>query len=221
MRGPVFLRSPLLDGFGIEHGFGTRGSADSPIRGVLVARQVHGAAVLHVPPLAPGAEADALLTEAEGQAVGVVTADCVPILLADERGRAVAAVHAGWRGSAQRVAERAVHALARASGGAAGLLAVIGPHIGPCCYEVDDPVRDAVGHGPVFAPSDRDGHYRLDLHALNRDQLLHAGVRPERIDSVDGCTSCDRERFFSHRRDGPTGRLLHWVRRPGASSRTA
>jgi YfiH family protein len=209
-----FLRSPLLERLGIEHGFGTRGS-DASVHGLLHARQVHGCRVLRVPPVAEDDEADALVTDAPDVAVGVFTADCVPVLIADPEGRAVAAVHAGWRGSAKRVAEAAAGALSetvRCSPDS--LLAAIGPHIGSCCYEVDDPVRAAVGLARVFSPSDRPGHYRLDLYELNRTQLLDAGLHPERIDRVPGCTACDGERFYSYRRDGQTGRLLHYVRRP-------
>jgi YfiH family protein len=144
-----------------------------------------------------------------------LTADCVPLLLADESGRAVAVVHAGWRGSAQRVAEATVRCLeetVRCS--PERFVAAIGPHIGPCCYEVDEPVREAVGDEPVFAPSNRAGHYRLDLFELNRRQLLRAGLRPGRVQSVAGCTSCEGTRFYSYRRDGQTGRLVHYIRRP-------
>ena len=212
-----FLRSPLLERLGIEHGFRTR-AAPSSVPGLVHARQVHGRRVLRVPPLPEGAEADALVTETPGAAVGVYTADCVPILLADPSGRAVAAVHAGWRGSAERVVEEAARALSetvRCSPDA--LLAALGPHVGPCCYEVDDPVRAAIGAEPVFAPSDRPRHYRLDLFELNRLQLVRAGLRAERIDRVPGCTACDAARFYSYRRDGATGRLLHYVRRPARS----
>ncbi len=210
-----FLRSPLLEGLGIEHGFGTRTSGDR-VPELFHARQVHGCRVLRVPPVPADAEADALLTASPDVAVGVFTADCVPVLIAEPTGRGVAAVHAGWRGSALRVAEVATRALVetvRCSPDS--LVAAIGPHIGPCCYEVDDPVRDAVGEEPVFTDSDRPRHYRLDLHELTRIHLQHAGLLDDRIDRIEGCTSCDPERFFSYRRDGHTCRLLHFIRCPG------
>jgi hypothetical protein len=211
----VFLRSAVLDDLGIEHGFGTRRSEEEAPRELLRAQQVHGACVLRVPPLPEGARADALLTQAPGQAVGVVSADCVPILLAHPSGRAVAAVHAGWRGSAQRIAVAATRALVEAIRcEPSDLVAVLGPHIGPCCYEVDGPVLEALGPEPVFVPSGSPGRYRLDLFELNRRQLLGAGLRAERIGRVPGCTSCDTERFFSYRRDGATGRLTSYIRRP-------
>jgi YfiH family protein len=171
--------------------------------------------VLRVPPLEPDASADALLTEAPGVAVAVFTADCVPLLLADPTGRAVAAVHAGWRGSAKCIAGVAAAALAETTGcRAESLVAAIGPHIGPCCYEVDEPVRVAVGEEEVFSRSDRPGHYRLDLFELNRRQLVRAGLRSGAIERVAGCTACDATLFYSYRREGRTGRLLNYTRRP-------
>ncbi len=209
----VFLRSLLLESQGIEHGFGTRTSGDH-VPELFHARQVHGCRVLRVPPVPADVEADALLTASPGVAVGVFTADCVPVLIAEPTGRGVAAVHAGWRGSALRVAEVATRALVetvRCSPDS--LVAAIGPHIGPCCYEVDDPVRERMpDDDAVFAPASRPGHYMLDLFELNRRQLERAGVT--RIVRVGGCTCCEPERYASYRRDGSGSRMLHWVRMP-------
>jgi YfiH family protein len=210
-----FLRSRLVESLGIEHGFGSRGSENAAVPDLITARQVHGTRVVEVPPLPSDPEADALLTLASGQGIGVLTADCVPVVLAQIDGAGVAIVHAGWRGSARRITQLAVRALAESTGcRPEALVAAIGPHIGPCCYEVDEPVREAVGPEPVFAPSERPGHYQLDLFELNRRQLLQAGVIPDRIERVGGCTSCDTDLFYSYRRDGPTGRLTHYVRKP-------
>jgi YfiH family protein len=211
----------MLDSMGIEHGFGLREAQWALPAGLLCPRQVHGAHVVRVPPLAPDVEADALVTDAPGVAVGVFTADCVPILLAETEGRGVATVHAGWRGSAMRIAEVAARTLAEAiECRPETLVAAIGPHIGPCCYEVDDPVRAAVDDESVFRGSDRPGHYRLDLFELNRRHLLRAGLRPERIDRVEGCTACEVTRFYSYRREGHTGRLPHYIRCPTRRSST-
>jgi YfiH family protein len=208
---PPFLRAAELDALGVEHGFGTRASESARIAGLRTVRQVHGRRVLRVPPHSGELEADALLTTEPGWAVAVRTADCVPILLADRERRGVAAVHAGWRGSAARIGEHAVHALCEACGAEpSDLLAVIGPHIQACCYEVDDPVRDQIGEHSVFVFADRPGHYRLDLQRLNRLQLGRAGVRT--IASVGGCTSCDAERYASYRRDGMAGRMISYIK---------
>jgi len=204
-----------LAALGIEHGLGTAASQDAQIEGLLTVRQVHGTRVLRVPADEPAAQADALFTEEPGVAVGVRTADCVPILLVDEGRRGVAAVHAGWRGTAAGMAEAAANALATALAvPAERLIAVLGPHIGPCCYEVDDPVRLAVRDTRVFRDAPRRGHYMLDLGELNTLQLLRAGLARERVHRVGGCTHCQPERYASYRRDGTGGRMLNWVRMP-------
>jgi polyphenol oxidase len=147
-------------------------------------RQVHGTRVVVD---AEGIEeADGQVTTAPGVAAIVLVADCLPVALAGpER---VAMVHAGWRGLAAGVLESGVEATG-------AVAAAIGPGIGPCCYEVGDDVR------AVFGTSER----TLDLKAIARARLEAAGVRD--IHDCGLCTSCDAERFFSHRRDcGVTGR---------------
>ncbi|MEE8558526.1 MAG: peptidoglycan editing factor PgeF [Myxococcota bacterium] len=212
-----FLHASLLREFGIEHGFGVRGSEATPPEGLLHAHQVHGARVLTVPPLSLRPEGDALLTTRDGVAVGVFTADCVPVLVSLEGGEGVLAVHAGWRGSALAVVEVAVQTLIKTIRCRPDdLVAALGPCIGACCYEVDAPVRSAIADDGVFSASGRVGRYQLDLRELNRRQLLRAGLRPERIQLVGGCTSCDPTRYYSYRRDGSQGRLLHYVRCPGS-----
>jgi YfiH family protein len=217
------LGHPLLEAVGVEHGFGTRGSeAPSPVL-VARARQIHGKAVALAD--ARGAldlaDADAVVCREPGVAAAVVTADCLPILVCSEDGSSVAAIHAGWRGLAAGVIEAALTALSRdGSPGAepTRLIAVIGPHIGACCYEVDapvlDPLRERFGSDvDGAARSTRKGHARLDLAALAQIDLARGGVASaDRAVLRDACTSCDAGRFHSYRRDGPrSGRLLHYV----------
>lgn len=215
-----WIRHPLLERSGVAHGFGTR-SAQAPA-GLLRPRQVHGTRVVVVardagPPADPG-EADAVVSARAALPIGVVTADCLPILVAAPGG-AVAAVHAGWRGLAAGVIGEALAALAELSPeGVAGATAVIGPRVGPGCYEVDAPVVDALARRFADAldaavAATRPGHWRLDLAALARVDLARAGLAAERIAALAGaCTACDAERFHSYRRDGPgSGRLFHWI----------
>jgi YfiH family protein len=210
-----FLRDPGLDAAGVAHGFGTRAS---PELAVLRPRQVHGIGVVWATPGAALGDADAVLTRSPGARVGVVTADCVPILVA--AGAAVGAIHAGWRGLAAGVVEAGVAELARAVPGAS-IRAAIGPCIGGCCYEVDAPVLDAlrVRYGDVLdaalAPA-RPGRALLDLGRVVAHALGRAGLAFEAIsDAARACTRCDAARFHSFRRDGSAaGRLLHWIAAP-------
>lgn len=215
-----FLQAERLSALGVDHGLGTLASEHARVPGLHLARQVHGRDVVRVPPAARRA-ADALVATLPGTAVGVRTADCVPLLLADERGRGVAAVHAGWRGSALDVGGAAVAELCRAAGCEPGsLCAVIGPHIGPCCYEVDAPVREAIRDEAVFGPERRPGHWHLDLGELNRRQLVAAGVPAALIERVGGCTACAPALYASHRREPSGRRMTHFVRVPVPRART-
>jgi YfiH family protein len=178
-------------------------------------RQVHGARVVEAAgPSAPVEEADAVVSARPGVAACVAVADCVPVLLADPSTGAVAAVHAGWRGTVALAAAAAVEALTAAGGARPSeLLAAIGPSIGPCCYEVsEDLARQfevAFGEGVVR----RQGQGpRLDLWEANARALGAAGLLPERIERLGRCTACERDLFFSHRRDGgATGRQVAWI----------
>lgn len=218
MSAPRPLEHPLLASCGVVHGFGVRGSA-APA-GCVRPLQRHGTRVMVAHPGAGEAaeEADAVVSSVPGLAVAVVTADCVPILLADCQGAHVAAIHAGWRGLAAGVVAEGVRALVRSGAAAPRIRGVIGPHIGPCCYEVDDPVASALRErfasaaGSALRPA-RPGHFMLDLAALVRDDCLREGLSPDSLAAVEGaCTRCDAERFHSYRRDGArAGRLLHFV----------
>jgi polyphenol oxidase len=189
-------RVPELDALAwLEHGFGTR-LADIPgqIGNLTTLKQVHSATCL----LAEGparrlGEGDALLENRPGSAVAIKTADCTPILLADARNRAVAAVHAGWRGTVAEIARHAVEAMYQYFGTRPGdLRAAIGPGIGKCCYEVGPEVARQFGET---------GRVHIDLSATNRRHLLTAGLEDDRIYSADLCTMCRFEEFHSFRRD--------------------
>ena len=174
------------------------------------ANQVHGNAVFDATdlPVPDGCAADALMSSVAGRFVGVKTADCVPVLLAIP-GKIVAAVHAGWRGTALGIVAIAAKTLCdRASATSRDLLAAIGPCIGGCCYEVGDEVvngvRSAAGAGDWLREAEGKPH--VDLAKANAQILTALGV--EQIDVLGGCTGCQPALFFSHRRDhGVTGRM--------------
>ena len=160
--------------------------------------------------------ADAVLALDPGAAAGVRVADCVPLLLyAEDRG-AAAAVHSGWRGTRLSIAARGVRALQHAAGAdPRQTLAAVGPCIGRCCYEVSAELaamfRELFGPEAADDPAARPKPH-LDLRFCVEAALLQAGVPRDRIEQVEGCTSCDTGAFFSHRRDrGRTGRHLAFI----------
>jgi len=183
---------------------------------VVTPRQVHGDRVAALATEPPG-EADALIVAGDARAVGVLTADCVPLLLVVPRRRLAAAVHAGWKGTALGIAARAVESLVRASGvSTAEVHAALGPAIGECCYQVGAEVVDALSAGAaagLVAPRRREGDKAwLDLRAINAGILRAAGVPAEQIVQVGPCTRCARDECFSHRgAGGTTGRQLSAV----------
>jgi polyphenol oxidase len=172
--------------------------------------QVHGDRAVVVDRHTPNRErCDILLTESRERVLLLRFADCVPVLLADRARPAVAAVHAGWRGSAARAARAAVRAMAAAFGSRpADLVAGIGPSIGRCCYEVGPEVAQRFGDRPGCVVEGVDG-VRLDLWEANRRDLVEAGLAGDRIEVAGVCTRCQADRFFSHRANGgrPAGRF--------------
>jgi polyphenol oxidase len=198
----------------LEHGFSTRHTLLGPDSSRLAtAKQIHSATVLTVSD-SPGVAGagDALITNQTGRLVGVRTADCVPILLADVKNRAVAAVHAGWRGTVKGISLWTISEMVARFGTTAGdLWAAVGPAIRGCCYEVGgDVARQFVRWWPEFG--DTDGAVKLDLVETNRRQLLQAGVEESRIIAEAPCTFCTAQEFHSYRRDAErAGRMVAWI----------
>ena len=189
-------RAAALDSLDwLVHGFGTR-LADVPAMfpNLATLQQIHSA----TPVAACGragnlGQGDALTERTPSAVVAVRTADCIPILLADARNRAVAVVHAGWRGTVAEIAARAVEAMAREFGTRPeDLHAAIGPGIGKCCYEVGPEVAAHFGAA---------GRANIDLAEANRRQLEACGIPAARLYVAGLCTQCLAEEFHSFRRD--------------------
>ncbi|KAB7762370.1 peptidoglycan editing factor PgeF [Xanthomonas maliensis] len=183
-------------------------------------RQVHGVEVLGAraaagpTEAAAEPEADAAVTAVAGAVLAILTADCLPVVLAADDGSEIAAAHAGWRGLADGVLERTVAAMQTPS---ARLLAWLGPAAGPQAYEVGEDVLAAftahdAGARAAFVAT-RPGHWAVDLYALARQRLHAAGVPLAGIHGGGLCTISDPQRFFSHRRDRRSGRMatLAWI----------
>jgi polyphenol oxidase len=209
------------------------GAPDFPL---IALKQIHSD-VIHVFDDAPPdpCRGDASITNRPGFLLAIQTADCVPILLVDPKRRAIAAIHAGWRGTLSRIAAKTIGKMQmHFSTNPRDLLAAIGPSIGPCCYEVGTEVAtqflsqfpDAPDYFDEFRTGDEPnpiqwlnmmppGHQPppkgvlLDLRKANRSQLLTAGLRPQNIHTIDLCTGCHPDLLFSYRKQGPTsGRLM-------------
>jgi YfiH family protein len=179
--------------------------------------QVHGAEVYALlDPEAPSPRKgyDAIVSNAAGAALSVLTADCVPILLYDPVSRSAASVHAGWAGTVKGVAGRAVQEMAKVFGARpSDIRAAVGPSIGPCCYEVGEKVvgefRHAYDNWAEVANPARPGHWLLDLWEANRGTLIAAGLVSGNISVMGLCTACNPDKFFSHRAgNGRAGRMM-------------
>lgn len=152
-------------------------------------------------------EADALITDVAGLPLFVFSADCIVILLHDREAGCVGAVHAGWRGTAKAIVQIAVEAMSAEYGAdPAHIRAAIGPGIGPCCFETDDDVPQAMTEamGAAAAPclERRGAKWHVDLKGLNRLQLIASGVPEDQIDTCPLCTACRPDLYWSHRRMG-------------------
>jgi YfiH family protein len=201
-------------------------------------RQIHSAIIHKITSKAdkPGA-GDGLITDVPGVLISVKTADCLPVIVVDPKHHAIGVFHAGWRGTVQRIVEKGVGEMRRHYGSdPADLLAVIGPGIGKCCYQIGDEVIDKfdsqfaysrelfdevfdshalhVKYPLLFLNQRAPGHGEpatsphLDLVKANRYQLRDAGVPDKNITALDYCTSCRTDLFFSHRKEQVTGRMM-------------
>lgn len=208
---------------------------------LVTVRQIHSDLIhriSHIPEDSAPLAGDGMVTNVPGILLGILTADCLPVILVDPKRRAVGVFHAGWRGTLKRIVEKGVGEMHRWFGTNPGdLKAAIGPGIRGCCYEVGPEVRSAFeaqfSYGSslfreskernevhekyplLFLTARPPGHSELpkkmflDLAEANRRQLIDAGVPAKNISDIDLCTSCRKDLFFSHRAEkGVTGRMM-------------
>ncbi|MCL4199804.1 peptidoglycan editing factor PgeF [Patescibacteria group bacterium] len=224
--------SSLLTSIAIRHGYSAKSHGDTRDQAVLDsilgrggwsfgqyvgAEQVHGNGIAHVDHVQPEVRAvDGLVTGKSGLVLGVKTADCVPLLLADPDARIVAAVHAGWRGTIAEIAMKAVAAMVAKGANPAAIRVSIGPHIGACCYSVssDRAARfiEYFGDQSGIVTKEGDGWY-LDLGKANAHLLTKMGVHPDYIEINELCTSCQSDTFYSYRKhkDNGFGEMVSFI----------
>ncbi|MDA1369468.1 MAG: peptidoglycan editing factor PgeF [Proteobacteria bacterium] len=177
-------------------------------------RQVHGTDVVQIQCPEEQITADGLITRVPGIACCVLTADCLPVFLANKQGDEIAIAHAGWRGMLAGILEKTIMQM---SSSPDALVAWLGPAIGSCHFEVGEEVREQFlnAHGSLdklsscFVQTENPGKYLADLYAIARCKLNHLGVAA--VSGGDFCTHCDQDRFFSYRRDGTTGRMASLI----------
>lgn len=190
---------------------------------LVTVNQVHGDDLLVIDEPNPDyshflkVDCDGIITNQPGIMIGICVADCIPVLLLDPVRRVAAALHAGWKGTAAGITRKGAEAFVKLfDTDPRDILAAVGPGIGSCCYEVDAPVMEAFRKSgqdtAPFAADKGDGKFRLDLSEANHLQLLRAGIPERNIEVEKLCVSCNRELFFSYRRDGgETGRQMGFI----------
>lgn len=188
---------------------------------LLTVNQIHQADILIIDSPSPedfsGASCDAIITDRPGIAIGVLTADCVPILLFAPESCTVAAIHVGWKGTALNLCGKTIRVMAeKFEAHPENLIVAVGPSIGLCCYEVDESLLSIFSQyndsWHKWAEPSESGRWRLDLPRASIDLMTASGVRNENIAWFNTCTHCQENLFFSYRRDkGITGRQISFI----------
>ncbi len=161
-------------------------------------------------------KADGIITHLTQTPIGIFTADCIPVLICDPRLQVAAAIHAGRKGTCQSIVNKTIMAMNSEYGcRPEDLVAGLGLGIGGCCYEIDEnclsSFENKISFDPPFVISMGNGKFLLDLYAINFQEAVDAGLRPENIFRNDECTFCSPMNYFSYRREGKTGRILTFI----------
>ena len=185
---------------------------------VFLVWQVHGDRVFNLTAASSCAQvatvpADAIITQLTGLPIGVLTADCIPVIVYDSRLRVTGVIHAGRKSTAQKIVSKTIQAMQELYGcHPQDIVAGMGPGIGVCCYEVSadciEPFKKTYPRWAGFVKSLHSNKFMLDLFSANVEDACMAGVEPNKIFQLGVCTFCQGDRFFSYRREGTTGRML-------------
>jgi polyphenol oxidase len=155
-------------------------------------------------------EYDATITNARGRFLGILTADCIPILVVDLKRKVIAAIHAGRQGTALHIVIKVLKRMRQEFGCLPGdLLVSLGPAVGPCCYEIDEKVF--IPEWEPFSAPKGERKWMVDLARINIAQMKKEGIQKEHIFRIDLCTSCHNDLLFSYRKEGQTGRQLSFI----------
>lgn len=161
-------------------------------------------------PLSSLLEYDALITDSPNMFLGILTADCIPIFVVDRKKKVVAAIHAGRQGTALNITTKVLKMMGEESGcSSEDLFILVGPSIGPCCYEIDEKVF--LSEWEPFSTPGGKGRWMVDLTGINIAQMKKEGVKEEQIFRIDLCTRCHSDLLFSYRKEGRTGRQLSFI----------
>ncbi|MEN9328668.1 MAG: hypothetical protein RI947_1476 [Candidatus Parcubacteria bacterium] len=207
----------VIDTSVFQYRFGTKNEAFSDLH-IIRAKQVHSTNVVQVTHQAPERmpEADGIVTVLKGVPIGVITADCVPMLFADPIKKIIAVSHQGWKGTYNNMPARMITSMASMGSVPSDIRVGIGPSIGPCCYRIYgeryDMFRERFGtYSDRIFVGQADNIY-LHLAALNRFLLMEAGVREQHIELPISCTKCDSARYYSFQRDGSgCGHMISYI----------
>ena len=210
----------------IIHGFGTRNWKTEDFRSVypfldfnvFFLKQIHSD-IIHIigePPY-KSLTGDAMITDRPGILLAVKTADCLPILLADKKGRVVAAVHCGWRSTGKEILRKTAVLMMKTFGiQPSDIVAGLGPSIGKTCYEVGADVKEDFAEKHLdlkcfYEHPDKKDKYLLDIKEANQEQLLNLGIHSKAIASIDLCTHCEKDLFSYRLEGGKAGRLINFI----------
>ncbi|MFH0863637.1 MAG: peptidoglycan editing factor PgeF [Candidatus Gottesmanbacteria bacterium] len=214
----------------LTHGFTTRQDGDaqawiannsSKMKSFILPEQIHGDKISfvdesHTNKISSGV--DGLLTSSTGIIIGVRTADCVPLLFYEPTQKIIGVVHAGWRGTLLRISQKMIKKIQDLKGQADNLIVTIGPHIGMCCYNVEKDranlfKKEFIKNNEIVTYFHNS--YHLDLGLTNYFQLIESGVKKDNIETLDFCTHCYQNHFYSYRRSqkdkSPFGEMLSFI----------
>ncbi|MBI5375660.1 MAG: peptidoglycan editing factor PgeF [Candidatus Schekmanbacteria bacterium] len=213
---PLLIKSKLLEkNCPAFHCFSTRNgdTTGTGIGNIVFPKQVHGDRII----IADGQntakeDADAVITREPKIPIGILTADCVPVIVTDRLNRVGAVIHSGWKGTVQNIAGKTIRKIVEISGAKASeLFAAVGPSIGSCCYEVGEDVALKFKQefdGRLDVVEKRNEKFFVSLRDAVALELQREGISRSNIDVLDYCTFCDEELFYSYRRDGKSaGRM--------------